>query len=430
MAQAEAAAIEVAERDGIRIVRDGAGILFLGDADAIDAELSSLGLHGSPIPASQVMNVAGRLSQVAGQTAADSGRWLKLTEESMDKIQEFGFRGTGVLRRENGRIAYHLTFEDLKGARALANPAALAGIGGMMTQFALEQAIAEVRDYLERMDAKLDDLLQDLQDRELGKLDGVAGTLDEAMAVRDQVGAIGATAWSQVESCAQSINGAQGYALRKLRTLSEGLAGISDASKAEHLTDRARNDVRQWTAILAYAVRLRDELSVLELDRVMEVEPETVERHREGILVARRNRMECIRSVLEALADGMEGSSHRLSGQKLLHPLAVSRAQTNMEAIAGHLRDFAQSLDIEPAQAEIDRALPWRDVAGRLIADTAGQAGDALGEFGTMTARAAAGGMARVRDGVGSAARALSRNRDQELHRLFEDHPQDGSGAG
>ncbi|MBM6699343.1 hypothetical protein H7U32_03200 [Bifidobacterium pullorum subsp. saeculare] len=430
MAQTGDTELEVAERDGVRIIRDGAGILFLGDADVIDAELSALGLRGSPIPASQLMGVTGRLFQVAGQAAADSGRWLKLTEESMDKIQEFGFRGTGVLRRENGRIAYHLTFKDLKGARALANPTALAGIGGMMTQFALEQAIAEVKDYLERMDAKLDDLLQDQQDQKLGELAGAAGTLDEAIAVRDQVGTIGEASWSQVAPCAQSINTAQGYALNKLMTLSTKLADTPDASRMEQLTDRARNDVRQWTSILAYAVRLRDELHVLELDRVMEVEPQTVERHREGIVVERRNRMERIRGVLEALADGLEDSSRRLSGQKLLHPLAVSHAQTNMEAIAGHLRDFAQSLDIDLGQTEIDRALPWRNVAGRLIADAAEQAGDALGEFGSMTAKAAAEGAARVRDGVGSATRAISRNRDAELHRLFEEHPKDGPSAG
>ena len=46
----------------------------------------------------------------------------------------------------------------------LSNPAALSGVAGIMAQAARQQTLAEVADYLDRIDEKVDDVL--------GKVDG------------------------------------------------------------------------------------------------------------------------------------------------------------------------------------------------------------------------------------------------------------------
>ena len=53
------------------------------------------------------------------------------------------------------------------------NPAMLAGAAGVMAQIAMQQQMAEITDYLAKIDEKLDDVLRAQTNQVLARMDGV-----------------------------------------------------------------------------------------------------------------------------------------------------------------------------------------------------------------------------------------------------------------
>ena len=69
---------------------------------------------------------------------------------------------------------------------ALTNPAVLAGVGGILSQVAMQQQMQEMTEYLAVIDEKIDDLIRADRDAVLSELDGVGLALDEGTAIGAQ----------------------------------------------------------------------------------------------------------------------------------------------------------------------------------------------------------------------------------------------------
>lgn len=366
----------------IRVFTDDQGMLVLGDGASIDAWLSAAGLRAQARDVKKQALLAGSKGfQVLGNSAAQSGRWVKLTEESAAKMAQYGGTGTGVLRG-GGKIRHILKFEDLSKASSLANPQMLTVVASVMTQMALEQAIQEITDYLAVIDSKIDDLLQDQKDQSIANLVGVAHMIDETMTIRDNVGMVTETTWSKVAGCAQDLVRAQGYALLKIEGLAKKLTETGDAVDAERLSVQLSNDLDEWTSILGNAVQLQDKLYVLELDRVMAERPETLESHRRGVIVARRMRLHDIETKLLQLNDSVQRSAQTVRGQKVLHPFSVSHTLQVLNDVNERMVHFAISIGIEAEHAKIEMAPKWTEAAGKLIVDGANQVGQGARQLG------------------------------------------------
>jgi hypothetical protein len=359
----------------VQVIKDEQGILVVGDDAAVGSWLNDAGLGGqSRKIRKQALQAGGTGFQALGSVAAQSGRWVKLTEESAQKVAEYGASGTGVLR-ESGKIRHILKFEDLSKVSSLANPQMLTGVAGIMTQMALEQAIEEITDYLATIDRKIDDLLQDQKDQSIANLVGVAHMIDETMMIRDKVGIVTETTWSKVAGCPQDLARAQGYALLKIEGLAKKLSEAKDAGEAERLSMQLHRDIADWMSILGNAVQLQDKLYVLELDRVMAERPETLQPHRQGIIEARRVRLHDIETKLFQLNSSIKQSAQMVRNQKVLHPFTVTHTLQKLDEVNDRMASFAVSIGIEAERVEIEMAPRWPDAAGKLISDGASQVG-------------------------------------------------------
>lgn len=370
------------DEQAIRIIKDDQGILVLGDDDAVNSWLDDAGLSKQALHlGKQSLQVAGQGLQALGELASQSGRWVKLTSESAQKVAQYGSTGTGVLR-QSGKIKHILKFENLSKASTLANPQMLTGVAGIMTQMALEQSIREITDYLETIDKKIDDLLQDQKDQSIANLVGVAHMVDETVMIRNKVGSVTDTTWSKIAGCPQDLVRAQGYALLKIEGLAKKLSEAGDAGEAERVSVQMQKDITEWTSILGNAVQLQDKLYVLELDRVMAERPETVEMHRQGVIEARRVRLHDIESKLFQLNASIKASGLKVREQKVKHPFAVTHTLQILDEVNDHVAQFAISVGIEAERIEIEMAPSWADAAGKLITDGTSRFGAGVKHLG------------------------------------------------
>ena len=127
----------------IQLISDGDGVAVIGDPTAVDLFLSSANLSSKELPLGKLGSAArsggaARAGSAALETgaeiAANSGRWLKLTEESANALKlGTAMKGSaeGVSRAivtDNGKISSILEFAKAPAAMAT-NPAAATGDG-------------------------------------------------------------------------------------------------------------------------------------------------------------------------------------------------------------------------------------------------------------------------------------------------------------
>ena len=263
----------------IELISDGDGLAVIGEPAAVEQFLTSRGLQSKELGLQRLRPVLGNAAaaaQAGSEIAANSGRWVKLTKDSVQKMNEIGvMKGSssglsrGVIQGKGGQIKGIVEFAKGPGS-LLANPAILAGAAGIMAQLAMQQAMDEITDYLAVIDEKVDDLLRGQKDAVLADMIGVDLVIDEAMTVRSQVGRVSEVTWSKVQGTSMTVARTQAYALRQLDALAEKMekkANLGDLAKA---SKEAESKVKEWLAVLARCFQLQDGLAVLELDRVLD----------------------------------------------------------------------------------------------------------------------------------------------------------------
>jgi hypothetical protein len=180
--------------DDIELISDGDGLAVIGSPTAVERFLVFEGLPskdlGLPRLGSALSAVAGA-AQTGSEIAANSGRWVQLTEQSARALKKYELmKGShaGVSRAvltKNGKIKGLLEITRTPGS-LLSNPALLAGAAGLMAQLAMQQAMDEITDYLAAIDEKVDDVLRAQNDAVLADMIGAGFVIDEAMAVRER----------------------------------------------------------------------------------------------------------------------------------------------------------------------------------------------------------------------------------------------------
>lgn len=414
------------ERAEIELALDGDGLAVMGRAADVERFLTANGWEGREIDVSRVASIASRLGsavQAASVIAQNSGRWVKLSEESARRVQELGLRAssssglaTGVLRGDHGRIAGFVEFVSTPGA-LLSNPLALASIGGMMSQFAMQRQMDAILEYLEVIDAKIDDLLRTQKDGVVADMLGAALIIDDAYAVRDGVGRVSDVTWSKVQATAQTLARTQAYALRQIDALTARIPVEKGVTEVLRATRDVEAEVREWLVVLARCVHLTDALAVLELDRVMDTNPTEVDAHRAALSRARATRSEVIgRSTMHLIARVAE-SGQTANRRVLVNPFdspELVKVSNSIARAVGELRDVLE-LPTDPAELEARRwlaaAADARDVV--IAAGTEGvEAAHRIGGQAAASARDAADsvlgnvaeGAARLRGRLGARA--------------------------
>lgn len=157
--------------DEIQLIADGDGLAVIGDPAAVDRFLVSESLSGKDLGLQRLgpkLSSAAGAVQLGSELAANSGQWVKLTEESANAIKKYGLMtnsksglSMGVIQAKGQAHGIKGIVQFAKGPGSIAtNPAILTGAAGIMAQLAMQQTMDEITDYLATIDEKVDNLLR------------------------------------------------------------------------------------------------------------------------------------------------------------------------------------------------------------------------------------------------------------------------------
>lgn len=358
----------------IQLVSDGDGLAVIGSSTDVERFLISQGLDQLPsrdLGLQRLGKTAGR-GAVAMQTgstiAAGSGRWVQITEESAGLIKKYGLMTSkdtglrlGVVQRHGEKVKGIVQFA--KGPRSvLGNPAILAGAAGIMAQFAIQQQMEQIVEYLQEINEKVDDILCSQKDAVLADMVGVDLIIEEAWTVRDQVGRVGEVTWSKVQGTSMTIARTEAYALRQLDAIAEKLHKKAEAGEIAKAAKEAEVQVREWLAVLARCFQLQDATYVLELDRVLDGSPEELDQHRLGLATVRQKRRELFVRSTDRLLTEMDETVRKANSKVLFNPFKSPAAVRSSNQVATDLLNFRGRLGIE-SDCQTAEARRWGQAA-------------------------------------------------------------------
>ncbi|MFE0577581.1 hypothetical protein [Streptomyces sp. NPDC058874] len=414
--------------DEIQLIRDGDGLAVIGNQATVERFLISEGLPSQALRPrrfrSALGNAAG-VAQAGSDIAAHSGRWVKLSKDSARRIDQLGLRksaktglSTGVLKGPKGQSKGFVEFAKEPGPLR-GNPAQLSNVAAVMAQLAMQQAMDEITDYLAAIDEKLDDVLRAQEDDALSKIIGAELVIEEAMTIRDEVGRVSDITWSKVQATSETIATTQVYALRRLDALAERMERKAKIGELAAAAEDAESKARQWLAVLARCFQLQDAIAVLELDRVLDAAPEELDRHRSGIRIARRNRLDLISRSTERLVARMNAAADEANAKVLLHPTKSPAVVRSSNQVVAGVHDFHGRLGIESGR-QSSETRRWA-VAAVEVRDKALETGvkgaDVVRSLGNETLDRAGSVKDKISSGIAERARRRrgdAKERDEE----------------
>jgi hypothetical protein len=373
--------------DEIQLIANKDGISLIGHSKAIDSLLANVKLQSVPMDLDRLKPlVAGSSAavQFGSEIAANSGRWVKLTKESAEvlKVSQMMNGSTeNVIRgiaMSKGKISGILEF--IKPGKLLTNPAVLSGVGGMMAQYAMQQTMAEITDYLKRIEEKLSDVVRALKDAQIAPMLAAGDIIEDVMEVRNSVGRVSETSWSKVQSQSTALATAQNYALLQIEGLSKKLAAEKDVGDAANLASEMEVEVTEWLVVIARSLRLHDAVGVIELERVFDSRPNELDQHRDGLRTARERRFLKVQSAMTAFSDQLRLAVERANKEVVWHPKKSPQLINSSTAIAHTVAEFQKILGVEATTQVFETrlwkagALTMRDEALEKAAEVADKA--------------------------------------------------------
>lgn len=409
--------------DEVELISDGDGLAVIGNPTAVERFMASVGLSsnaGSP-RLGTVFSAGASVAQTGSEIAENSGRWVKLTEESARKVKQFELMDTktpGVKHLMLGRpghIKGWIQTLETPGSM-VTNPAMLAGAAGIMAQLAMKQQMDAITDYLAIIDQKLDHVLRAQTNQVLARLDGVDLAIREATSVREAVGRVSEVTWSKVQNSAQTIHETQGYALRQLGDLANEIEAKNKIGDLAETAKEAESAVQKWLVVLARCFELHDGVGVLELDRVLDASPDELDRHRHGLKSARQDRLELISERTQHLLGRMNAAVGMANSKVLFNPKQSPAIVNSSNHVAAEVLEFHELLGIESGR-ESSEARRWSEAAAEqwdTARATGAQGTDTLKRFGSKTSGQVRSARDKLSDKI--ADRKPRQREDDEQH--------------
>jgi predicted transcriptional regulator len=355
----------------LALISDGDGLAVIGESGAVERFIASVGQPSRDLELPRLKSVlaTGAAATEAGSTIADSsGRWVKLTSESAQKMKQYeAMKGSTAdvsraILTKDGKTKHILEFARSTPGAALTNPAVLAGAAGIMAQLAMQQTMDEITDYLAAIDEKVDDILRAQKDAVVARAIGAGMVIDEAMTIREHGGRVNEVTWSKVQTVPTTIAETQAYALRQLDALAEKLESKTAVGDLAKVAKEAEKSVLEWLAVLARCFQLQDAIAVLELDRVLTASPEDLDGHRLGLRAARQDRRVLISRQTERLLNRLDVVATMANTKVLLHPTTAGAIVRSSNHTSAALIDFDALLGIERDRTALE-ARRWTHAA-------------------------------------------------------------------
>ncbi|MFE4085991.1 hypothetical protein [Streptomyces sp. YIM B13502] len=407
----------------IQLISDTDGLAVIGNATDVERFLVSEGLPSKDLGIHRLKSVFGTGAaaiQAGSEIAADSGRWVKLTKESAERVKKYGLMKTktpGISHAmvgKPGSIKNWLQIEKGVGS-FLTNPARLAGVAGVMAQSSMQQTMDEITDYLATIDKKVDDVLRAQKDAVLSRMIGMDLVIEETMTIREQVGRVSEVTWSKVQTAPTTIAETQAYALRQIDALAQRLESTPKIGDLSAAVREVEPKVREWLAVLARCVQLQNAVAVLELDRVLDAHPDQLDQHRLGLRAARQNRLDLISRSTERLVGRMRAAADAANSKVLLHPTKSPAVVQSSNHVVTGVHDFHARLGIESGR-QSSEARRWVEAAAEVkdkALETGAKGVSAARSLGNETLDRASSVKGRLSSEIAERARRLRRDEEE-----------------
>jgi hypothetical protein len=340
----------------IEIVTNGDEVAVFGPARAVDRFVKYIATIGesekfnSGKLASFVSQVAGG-ADAASKISETSGRWLQMTAESAKKVRELGLmpsakHGNGIAHAilgEPGEIAGWLQVE--VGSKTLfANPAVLSGVSNYLSQQSLQMDLKYIKETLQSLDEKLDDVLRGQLDENLSSLGGITLTIRDAKTRQSHNnGIVNSITWSQLDAQSFEISKLQEKALRKLDEIKSKALKLNKISSAPKDLEKIESEIALWLTVLGRTMELREELACLELASVENVLPTQLASHSRGITASLENRRTEIRAFVSSFLAEISQSSRVALKNVILHSKKANNSIDIVNNIAETGAKFASA---------------------------------------------------------------------------------------
>jgi hypothetical protein len=342
--------------DEIQLVSDGDGLAVIGETTAVESFLRSRGLWAESKAfdlgrLKDLLTFGSDVSKATSEIAANSSRWVKLTDESARLLNEHGLMESKTPGESHlmvgvpGSIKSWLQAET-GSSPLLTNPAVLSGVGGLMAQVAARQAMAEITTYLARIDQKVDDVLRKQDNAVVASMVGVGVAIDRAMTIRGEAAEVDDTLWSTVDQAHITIGATQAYALSELDAIAKSLESTKVGELATN-AKAAEPEVQKWLGVLARCFQWQEEVDVLELDKRMAQSPEKLEAYRRGMKRHRHKSRELISEHTEDLLARMDMAVGRANAKMVWTRTRSMAVVESGNHVAVELHHFTDALGIE-----------------------------------------------------------------------------------
>jgi hypothetical protein len=166
------------------------------------------------------------------------------------------------------------------------------------------------------------------------------------------------------------------------------------------------------TIFLARSFQLQDAIAVLELDRVLDADPDDLDQHRLGLKAARQKRLELIARSTENLTARIHAASVTANSTVVLHPIASREVVDASNFVSVSVTAFRGRLGIEGGH-ESREAKRWVDAVVELkdhALETGAGGVDAAARFGNDTLDRAKSATGKLSDKIAERARQLRGN--------------------
>ncbi|WP_411082582.1 hypothetical protein [Streptomyces sp. cmx-18-6] len=370
----------------IQLVSDDDGLAVIGSRTDVEGFLASEGLLASAKDLGRrrlrpLLRAGAVAAQAGSGIAAESGRWLKMTEESARLVKEFGLmegKKPGVsyaMVGKRGSIDSWIRIAEGPGSFST-NPAFLSGAAGIMAQLAMQQEMSEIKSYLVSIDKKIDDVIRGQRDVELGRMFGAGLDIDSAVNALERTGRVDDDTWSTVQARTHTVTDALGWALRRLDALAERMEGTAKVADLAGTMKKAEPEVQELLAVVARCFELQGALDVLRLQRVLEASPDELDGRRLVLKDDRHKRRELILRRIENLMARMDAAAGTANSHVLLH-LPTHRAVVgSINRVGIAVDEFHRPLGIESGRRSWEETR-WWDAARdpRQLKNAAAEAG-------------------------------------------------------
>lgn len=363
--------LEPTETDAVELISDGENLLVLGESRlSVEAFLRSKGLLEKARQLSRhqlapALRSSADLVKTISEAVAESSLWLKITPESARAIDEYGLTDSGIpgvayaVAGARGHIKEWIRVDTTTRA-SFSNPGLISGAAGLLAQAARRQEAEQLRDLLESLGKKIDEVLRGQKDEIIGDLDGIERQIRVTQQRLNTEGDVDALTWSTLFGASIGLRQVQAKALRKLH----GIAGDLEAQKRFGVLNQrlqeAKGEVRVWISVIARCVTALDELAVLEMDHCAVLDPARLDARRVSLDIERRDDRVELDQGIELLLRRMDEATAIANQNKLFHRKGVPKALDSIEEARDLVKRVYEALGVEVDWESVD-PIRWRD---------------------------------------------------------------------